>query len=134
MMKPEELAVVYAKYRNGDPISDGELNLAIPAIKEHAEFLRLLGERFHFVWLDLYNCFIAFESFSDSRKQDRETRKDAAAQRRIKAIKEIVKQVKDEGMSCNCDLDAWQPEAESGHSWVCNIHKESLHRFLEEQS
>jgi len=27
------------------------------------------------------------------------------------------------GMSCNCNLDSWQPEASTGHSWVCRIHK-----------
>lgn len=26
-------------------------------------------------------------------------------------------------MRCNCDLDSWQPEAVTGHSWVCRIHK-----------
>jgi hypothetical protein len=26
-------------------------------------------------------------------------------------------------MQCNCDLDNWQPEPETGHSWVCRIHK-----------
>ncbi len=24
---------------------------------------------------------------------------------------------------CNCDLDNWQPEIDTGHSWVCRIHK-----------
>ena len=26
-------------------------------------------------------------------------------------------------MRCNCDLDTWEPERSSGHSWVCRIHK-----------
>jgi len=26
-------------------------------------------------------------------------------------------------MRCNCDLDNWQPETDTGHSWVCRIHK-----------
>ena len=26
-------------------------------------------------------------------------------------------------MGCNCDLDNWQPEKSTGHSWVCRIHK-----------
>lgn len=26
-------------------------------------------------------------------------------------------------MPCNCDLDRWQPEPLTGHSWVCRIHK-----------
>ena len=24
---------------------------------------------------------------------------------------------------CRCDLDRWQPEKDTGHSWVCPIHK-----------
>lgn len=24
---------------------------------------------------------------------------------------------------CTCDLDRWEPERSTGHSWVCNIHK-----------
>ena len=26
-------------------------------------------------------------------------------------------------MGCNCDLDNWQPERDTGHSWVCRLHK-----------
>ena len=26
-------------------------------------------------------------------------------------------------MQCNCDLDKWEPERSTGHSWVCRIHK-----------
>lgn len=29
-------------------------------------------------------------------------------------------------MQCNCDLDNWQPERTTGHSWVCDIHKRCL--------
>jgi len=27
---------------------------------------------------------------------------------------------------CNCDLDNWQPEPSTGHSWVCRIHKQAI--------
>ncbi|KKL08424.1 hypothetical protein LCGC14_2575980 [marine sediment metagenome] len=37
-------------------------------------------------------------------------------------LKEIVKELENK-MQCNCDLDSWQPERETGHSWVCRIHK-----------
>lgn len=30
------------------------------------------------------------------------------------------------GMACNCDLDNWQPEKSTGHSWVCRIHKAAI--------
>lgn len=26
-------------------------------------------------------------------------------------------------MRCNCDLDNWEPEPDTGHSWVCRIHR-----------
>lgn len=29
-------------------------------------------------------------------------------------------------MQCNCDLDSWEPEAGTGHSHVCRIHKAAL--------
>lgn len=29
-------------------------------------------------------------------------------------------------MRCNCDLDNWQPEASTGHSCVCRIHRAAL--------
>lgn len=29
-------------------------------------------------------------------------------------------------MQCNCDLDNWQPEASTGHSHVCRIHRTAL--------
>lgn len=29
-------------------------------------------------------------------------------------------------MQCNCDLDKWEPERRTGHSWVCRIHKAAV--------
>lgn len=34
-----------------------------------------------------------------------------------------------ETMGCNCDLDNWEPERSTGHSWVCRIHKATLDVF-----
>lgn len=42
----------------------------------------------------------------------------------MRNIKEIVKDLEDT-MQCNCDSDRWQPENDTGHSWVCRIHKEA---------
>lgn len=39
-------------------------------------------------------------------------------------IRDIVK--KYEGMQCNCDLDNWQPTVQTGHSWVCRIHRAAI--------
>jgi len=41
-------------------------------------------------------------------------------------LREIAKEIKDSGMQCNCDLDNWEPEQSSGHSWVCRIHKHAF--------
>jgi len=43
-------------------------------------------------------------------------------------LEEIVKEAEKE-MGCNCDLDNWQPETDTGHSWVCRIHKAAKARF-----
>lgn len=31
-----------------------------------------------------------------------------------------------EPMQCRCDLDNWQPDPRTGHSWVCPIHKATI--------
>lgn len=35
-------------------------------------------------------------------------------------------------MRCNCNLDNWVPEEDTGHSWVCRIHKHAkqMHKDL----
>ncbi len=43
-------------------------------------------------------------------------------------LKAIVKELK-KILQCNCDLDAWEPERDTGHSWVCRIHKQAKARF-----
>ncbi len=47
------------------------------------------------------------------------------SKRRAARIKERVK-VLESKLQCNCDLDNWQPEQSTGHSWVCCIHKKAL--------
>ncbi len=39
-----------------------------------------------------------------------------------KDLKEIAKRIA-KVRHCNCDLDVWEPERTTGHSWVCRIHK-----------
>lgn len=36
-------------------------------------------------------------------------------------------------MQCRCDLDNWEPERSTGHSWVCPIHKAANARMRELQ-
>ncbi len=50
----------------------------------------------------------------------------------MKTLREFVNDCKKE-MQCNCDLDNWQPEADTGHSWVCRIHKGAKHRFSQQK-
>lgn len=42
--------------------------------------------------------------------------------------REIARQLKEDGMQCNCDLDNWEPEEKTGHSWVCRIHKAAIEK------
>jgi hypothetical protein len=46
-------------------------------------------------------------------------------------LKEIVKEL-EPTMQCYCDLDNWQPEPSTGHSWVCDIHKKAVARYKEQ--
>ena len=45
--------------------------------------------------------------------------------------KDIVKELEAAGMQCTCDLDRWQPEPETGHSWVCGIHIAATEKELQ---
>lgn len=40
-------------------------------------------------------------------------------------LDEIIQDLK-KTIPCNCNLDKWEPEKSTGHSWVCGIHKEAL--------
>ncbi len=42
--------------------------------------------------------------------------------KKLNRLRAKVKEL-EKTMRCNCDLDNWQPEADTGHSWVCRIHK-----------
>jgi hypothetical protein len=46
------------------------------------------------------------------------------------SLREYVKYFKSK-MRCNCDLDNWEPESSTGHSFVCQIHKaaENAYRY-----
>lgn len=38
--------------------------------------------------------------------------------RRMEEVRALAKTIQ-----CNCDLDRWEPERDTGHSHVCRIHK-----------
>ena len=46
-----------------------------------------------------------------------------------KTAREIAEELYNGGMGCNCDLDRWQPERDTGHSHVCRIHKATIQRI-----
>ncbi len=46
----------------------------------------------------------------------------------MKTLKECVNEIA-ETARCNCDLDNWEPERDTGHSYVCRIHKMAKVRF-----
>ena len=48
---------------------------------------------------------------------------------RLKAIVAEIEGKRIEGkrlVRCTCDLDNWQPDLTTGHSWVCDIHKKAM--------
>lgn len=44
----------------------------------------------------------------------------------VETKREIAARLRTNGMGCNCDLDNWEPERDTGHSWVCRIHKAAV--------
>lgn len=40
-------------------------------------------------------------------------------------LREMAREIAKD-MRCNCDLDNWEPERSTGHSWVCRIHKAAI--------
>ena len=47
------------------------------------------------------------------------------------SLQQIANEIYKNGMSCNCDLDKWEPERNTGHSWVCRIHKAVINNSSE---
>jgi hypothetical protein len=43
----------------------------------------------------------------------------------FKTAKEFAKEL-GKTERCFCDLDNWEPELSTGHSWVCPIHEKAL--------
>ena len=60
-----------------------------------------------------------------ARVAEQETIKLAARQKREEKRLRLRAKVQELSkiMRCNCDLDNWEPEPSTGHSWVCRIHK-----------
>lgn len=50
------------------------------------------------------------------------------AEQSTKSARDFAVQFRQE-MRCNCDLDNWEPEESTGHSWVCRIHRRAIGHF-----
>ena len=51
-----------------------------------------------------------------------------------KTLRDMANEETELGVHCNCDLDNWEPEKSTGHSWVCRIHKMALEKYrMQEQ-
>jgi len=44
---------------------------------------------------------------------------------KMKQLIDIAKKL-EKTMRCNCDLDNWQPDQRTNHSWVCRIHRAAM--------
>ena len=41
------------------------------------------------------------------------------------SLRDIAKDLQTK-MQCRCDLDNWEPDTRTGHTWVCPIHTTAL--------
>lgn len=48
-------------------------------------------------------------------------------------LREIVQELEESGLRCNCDLDKWEPDTRTGHSFVCRIHNRAMEAWKKEQ-
>lgn len=51
-----------------------------------------------------------------------------------KTAQEHAEEIQASGTRCNCDLDNWEPEASTGHSHVCRIHKLAAAKARDDRS
>lgn len=66
--------------------------------------------------------------YQEEQRKKQEIGKTNLENTKGKTLREIAADVEKEGVRCNCDLDNWQPENTTGHSWVCNIHRIAMER------
>ena len=68
-MISKEIATVYEKWCNGDPISDDELKNVIPCIQNVVAFLHDMPDRFLFARKELYSFLEGMKGFREARKK-----------------------------------------------------------------
>ena len=57
--------------------------------------------------------------------EQEEARREAERRQKRQALHDQAKELH-KTMRCNCDLDNWEPEQSTGHSWVCRIHRKIM--------
>lgn len=62
---------------------------------------------------------------AEKKRRDREDAAKAQANKRCQELHQNAAELR-KVMGCNCDLDNWEPEVNTGHSWVCRIHKVAI--------
>lgn len=74
---------------------------------------------------DLVRYLIHIQRRTQAMNRENRARAKALHDARRAELREKVKNLS-RTMQCNCDLDNWQPEPSTGHSWVCRIHKAAV--------
>jgi hypothetical protein len=65
----KEMSEIIEKIKVGDPINDDELKKALEFYNDLEEKLRLLGERFHFAWRNVFDTQRMLQGFAQARKE-----------------------------------------------------------------
>lgn len=68
-MTPEQFVVIYDRYKHCEPISDEELNTAIPYLEDKVDFLDALGLRFELACSKLRSVLVDLQEFQERRKK-----------------------------------------------------------------
>ncbi len=65
----EEMSEIIGKIKMGDPINDDELKKALEFYNDLEEKLKLLGERFHFAWRNVFDTQHMLQGYAQARKE-----------------------------------------------------------------
>ena len=94
---------------------------------EAEEFMEFLGvDPRGFTQEQLEARYVDFRNHKRAEAEDAKKSAQAAEDARAERLLSIVRRIEGERMQCTCDLDNWQPERSTGHSWVCQIHRAAM--------
>jgi len=77
-----------------------------------------------------YNFYRIRLTVTEKERLDKVKDKEEAQEKKRLALLQLAKEIA-KTTQCNCDLDKWEPERSTGHSWVCDIHKQAMKQFKE---